>query len=206
MIKKPYTFYDDLVVVGSHRWLIQGDEIPLPVVIIPPLGFFLGGLAVFFIDLWSYYDDWKLYDMGLYFGDGEPTFNPTSLVISIVMASIAIILFTFFMFLRGNIEKGNIEKIAIRYSFLRMHFVFGARGKAEMPVIPTYCVRHIQVTCGYHRDSHGNKIPDQYSRGHIEITYIDENNKTKKYKIKNIDQAMVTGKKMLAIVQGGIFE
>lgn len=206
MIKKPYTFYDDLVTIGSHKWIIHGEEIPLVAIIVPPLGFFLGGLAVFLIDLWSYYDDWKLYDMGLYWGDGEPTFNPTSLVISIVMASIAIILFSFFMYLRGNMKKGNIEKTAIRYSFLRMHFVFGPRGQKEMPAIPTYCVRHIQVYCGYHKDSHGNKILERYSRGNIEITYIDEKNATKKYKIKNIDEAMVVGEKMLAICKGGTFE
>lgn len=204
MIKKAYTFYDDLVTIGSHRWLIQGEEIPLPAVIIPPLGFFAGGLAVFFIDLWSYYDDWDLYEAGLY--SEEPVFNPSSLVITIVMASIAIFLFAFFMYLRSNIKKGNIEKTAIRYSFLRMHFVFGPRGKEAMPVIPTYCVRHIHVICGSYKNAYGNKEIDRYSRGHIEITYIDEDNKTKKYKIKNIDQAMIVGEKMLEICRGGSFE
>ena len=203
MIKKAYTFYDDLVTIGSHRWLIQGEEIPLPAVIIPPLGFFAGGLAVFFIDLWSYYDDWDLYEAGLY--SEEPVFNPSSLVITIIMVSIAIILFSFFMYLRVNMKKGNIEKTAIRYSFLRMHFVFGPKGNKEMPVIPTYRVRHIHILCPGHKDSNGQMIYHKYGKGHIVITYEDENNQLKKFKIKNIDEVGIVGEKMIAICQGGTY-
>lgn len=204
MIKKPYTFYDDLVTIGSHRWLIQGEEIPLPAVIIPPLGFFLGGLAVFFIDLWSYYDDWDLYEAGLY--SEEPVFNPSSLIITIIMVAISIFLFTFFMYLRSNIKKGNIEKTAIRYSFLRMHFVFGPRGNKEMPAIPTYRIKHIHVYTRGMKNAVGEIVSDSYASGRIEITYIDENDKIKKYNIKNIDQAYLVGKKMAEIVQGGPIE
>lgn len=205
MIKKPYTFYDDLVDIGYHKWLIQGDNVPLFAVIVPPLAFFCGALAVFFIDLWSYLDDWDLYEAGLYYGDSEPTFNFSSLILPIIIATIAIVLFIFLFTIYSKCKQGKMEKTAIRYSSYRMHFVFGPRGEETMPIIPTYCVRHIHVHNRGYKDQYGNKVMDKYSVGTMTITYIDENNETKKFKIKNLAQAYIVGQKMIEIIKGGNF-
>ena len=178
---------------------------PLFVVIVPPAAFFCGALGVFFINLWSYLDDWDMYEAGLYYGDGEPTFNFSSLILPIIIATIAIVLFIYLFSIYRRCKQGTMERTAIRYSSYRMHFVFGPRGAETMPVIPTYCVKHIHVDAHWRRDQYGNKEVDRYSVGHITITYLDEKNETKKFKIKNVAQACIVGEKMVEIIKGGSF-
>ena len=62
MLKKPFSYYDDLEEIGYHHTVFKNDQVPLLAVIIPPACFIGGGLMVFFMDLSFYLEDIELWE------------------------------------------------------------------------------------------------------------------------------------------------
>ena len=46
MLKKPFSYYDDLEEIGYHHTVFKNDQVPLLAIIIPPGCFIGGGLMV----------------------------------------------------------------------------------------------------------------------------------------------------------------
>jgi len=205
MLKKPFSYYDDLEEIGYHHTVFKNDQVPLLAVIIPPGCFIGGGLMVFFMNLSFYLEDIELWEEGLYYLDSKPVFPFAGIFLPSFMIVIGLILLIFFLTLSKQYKSGIREKACIRYSPFNMHFVFGPRGEKEMPVIQTYRIKNIHIFCPGRKENNGEIIYQKYGKGYIIITFEDENNQIKKYKIKNIDEVGIVGDKMTAICKGGIY-
>lgn len=203
MIKKPSQFYDDLVVVGGNPRAFSHTQFPLIVVIAPPSGFFLGGLAVFFINLWFYLDDLVLWEDGLYYRDSKPAFPWAGIVVPAVMVMTAIILFFLFLsfYLKGR--RGSLRKNEIFYSPSTMHFVFGSKKMGEVPIIPAYRIRGIHIDGKGFLDAQDEMVADHDASGTLTISYREEDGKLAEFRIKNVAEALIVGERMQTILEGG---
>ena len=191
MIKRPFSYYDDLVEIGYHNTIFRNDSVPLVALIVPPACFMGGGLMVFFMELSFYLDDVEMWEEGLYYLDEKPVFPFAGIFLPVFMFTIGLILLIFFLTLNHQFKTGTREKVCIRYSAYNMHFVIGARGEKEMTVIPTYLIRHVSA-----------KVNGNTGVGKITISYLDDE-KMKKHTIKNVYRAQYVGELICQIVNGG---